>query len=217
MKNTKNTNLTIIENLSKKEARDFFMKNNMEIDYTPKMSQKLSNIRQGFDFSKLDADLTLRYGGYPHGVITDKIEMIIKKDISQKLYLKYWNKNNNKNIKKYINKYDNNNFLAKCKKIDILNAKTFSKDFPKWKAIIPLERGTIAKMTKIKTDKNQPGKEFIAIKLESKNLFLYVDINRMTWMLKQLPNAEIRIIAKKTAILFSMNEKLAGLLMPLAW
>ena len=215
MKNTKNINLTIIENLSKKEARDFFIKNNLEIDYTPEMSKKLSNIMQGFDYSKLDVDFVLKYGGYPHGVITDTIEMITEKDVSQKLYLEYWNKTNKKYIKKDVNNY--NKIITGSQKIDLLNAKTFAKDFPKWKEIIPKEQGNIAKITKIKSDTNQPGKEFIAIKLESKNLFMYVDINRMSWMQKQLPGAEIRIITKKTAILFLINGKLAGLLMPLDW
>ena len=173
--------------------------------------KKISNLNNGINKSMFGDKPQLKYGGYYDNVFTDAY-VLIKDPVARDIYNDIWTKDAKKEIKKLkLLPSEEVVVLKEKEKENLKKAKETKKDFPSLETVIPKEKGVKAKFQGIFSGSN---KEIFAVLTDGKKQVL-VNPDKLAFMNKFLPDAEIRIIDNDKPVLFKKNGKLKGLLMPI--
>jgi len=144
--------------------------------------------------------------GYHTGVITDSYQLIIDSKIAREYFDAYFDRQAKRVARNAPNPKE---ALAEAKKNMVERAQANVKDFPNIEPIMPKEEGTVATVQGYYSSNNT----IYAVLTDGKQQ-VASSADRLAFMVKTLPDAEIRITGPEQVIQFRRDGKVVGLLMP---
>jgi len=175
-----------------------------DLDYIVK---NIGSVNRGIEVKSYDSKPALLYGGYTKGVVTDGFILIDDRAVANDVLGKVIAKDEKIFIKNSVAAGVNYKVAeVNAKKSTTAQVKKYKDKFPDYKALFPKERGNVA---------HAIGVDAKATYLTDGEHIVAIDSDKLAFMLKHLPNAEMRIIDKKSTVQFLIGGRVKGMAMPI--